>query len=82
VTLESAKVEQVMRYSIEGSRLAGTREVACLGVETRLDIRSTEPPERIRRLVEAAEHACFTLQALQRPVPTALLATLNGGSLD
>ena len=74
-------LEQTMSYSIAGSRVAGTREVACLGVETQLAIRSREPAERIRRLVEAAERSCFTLQALQSPVPTSLRASLNGDAL-
>jgi hypothetical protein len=71
-----------MRYGIKGSRLKGDREVECLGLETELDVVSKESPERIRRLLESSEKACFTLQALLPPVPITLRATLNGESLD
>jgi hypothetical protein len=74
-------LEQVTRYAVRGSRLRGTREVECLGVETRVHVVSSEPPERIRRLLQEGERTCFTMQALLRPVPVKTCATLNGEEL-
>lgn len=75
------RIEQTMRFFIEGSALKGTMHSGCLGLETRVHIESDEPPERIRELVRMGEQTCYTLQALLSPVPTKTTAILNGREL-
>jgi len=71
-----------MRNKSEGSVLQGTVQAACLGFETKLELESDEPPERIRQLLRNAEHGCFTMQALLAPVSFERSATLNGAALE
>jgi hypothetical protein len=61
--------------------LQGTVQASCLGFETRLDIESHEPPERVRKVVDLAERGCFTMQALLAPVSFTRSTTLNGQPL-
>jgi uncharacterized OsmC-like protein len=65
----------------EGSVLKGTVTSACTGIGLELSLDSTAPPERIERLVEAAERNCFVSQAIQQPVPVNFSTTLNGAPL-
>jgi organic hydroperoxide reductase OsmC/OhrA len=53
-----------------------------LALETRVEIESSDPPERIQELVRMAEQSCFTLGAWTQPVPTSVSATLNGEPLE
>ena len=71
-----------MRYSVKGSWRGGTKEVASLGLETRLEVDSEEPSETIRDYVRAGERCCFTIQSLLSPVPVELKALLNGRELS
>ena len=52
------------------------------GLETRVEIESDEPPERIQELVRMAEQTCFTLGAWTQAVPTSTTVNLNGDPLD
>jgi hypothetical protein len=81
IAVDRARVYVRMRNKSEGSVLQGTVEATCLGFETRLDLESDEPPERIRTLLRNAEHGCFTLQALLQPVTVSRSVTLNGQPL-
>ena len=82
IAVEKARVYVGMRNKQEGSVLQGTVKAACLGIETRLEIESAEPPERIAALVRNAENGCFTMQALLAPVEFTRSATLNGAPLE
>ena len=81
IPVRKARVHVGMRNKQEGSVLQGTVKAACLGIETRLELESDEPPERIAALVRNAENGCFTMQALLAPVEFTLSATLNGSPL-
>ncbi len=81
VAVDKARVHVTMRNKTEGSVLQGTVQASCLGFETRLDIESSEPPERIQQLVAMAERGCFTMQALLAPVEFTHTTTLNGEPL-
>jgi hypothetical protein len=81
VSVNKARVHVSMRNRQEGSVLQGTVKTTCLGIETRLELESDEPPERISALVRNAENGCFTMQALLKPVPVTSTVTLNGTSL-
>lgn len=80
--MKSIRLEQVTRFYMAGSALKGTMEGGAKGIETRIEIESDEPPERIRHLVKMGEQTCFTLGALTASVPTETVATLNGEGLS
>ena len=81
VSVSKARVHVSMRNRQEGSVLQGTVKTSCLGIETRLELESDEPPERVAALVRNAENGCFTMQALLTPVPFTRAVTLNGSPL-
>ena len=81
IGVAKARVHVTMRNKQEGSVLQDTAKVSCLGIETRLDVESDESPERVARLVRAAENGCFTMQALLNPVEVSSSTTLNGEPL-
>ena len=81
IDVKKARVHVTMRNKTEGSVLQGTVQADCLGFETRLDVESSEPPERIQQLVTMAERGCFTMQALLAPVTFEHSTTLNGQPL-
>ena len=81
VAVKDVRVEQVIRYSMEGSALKGTMAARCLGVATHLEIESDEAPERIEELVRMGEQTCFTLAAVANPTPVQTRVTLNGVAL-
>jgi len=81
IEVKKARVHVTMRNKSEGSVLEGTVQATCLGFETKLELESDEPPERIRQLLRNAEHGCFTMQALLAPVSYGRTATLNGEAL-
>ena len=45
--------------------------------ETRLELESPDPPERVAKVVRNAERGCFVMQALLRPVPVVGRTFLN-----
>ena len=66
---------------MSGSALAGTMSGAGLGLETRIEVESDEPPEKIWQYIKMGEQTCFTLQSLIEPVPTETHVKLNGEEL-
>jgi organic hydroperoxide reductase OsmC/OhrA len=66
------------RFRVTGSVLDDSIEGEMLGAETRLELESADPPDRVARVVRNAERGCFVLQALQRPVPVTGRTLLNG----
>ena len=82
VAVRKARVHVSMRNKSEGSVLQGTVKAACLGVETRLEVESDEPAERVAAVIRNAENGCFTMQALLAPVEFTRSATLNGAPLE
>ena len=69
------------RLRLTGSVLDNTIEGEMLGAETRLELESPDPPDRVARVVRNAERGCFVLQALQHPVPVTGRTRLNGVAL-
>lgn len=76
------RLEQVLRFSIQGSWLRKDRRGGWLGLEAGLHVVSGEPKERIREYVRAGERACFTIQSLRPDVPVRTEVTLNDEPLD
>jgi organic hydroperoxide reductase OsmC/OhrA len=65
-------------YRVTGSVLNDTVDAEMLGAETRLELDSPDPPERVARVVKRAERGCFVMQALLRPVAVTGRTLLNG----
>jgi hypothetical protein len=82
ISVKKAHVHVGMRNKQEGSVLQGTVQATCLGIETRLNLESDEPPERIAALLRNAEHGCYTMQALLAPVEFISSVTLNGAAFE
>jgi hypothetical protein len=82
IVVRKGRVHVTMRNKTEGSVLQGTVKATCLGIETRLELESDEPPERIAELVRVAENGCYTMQALLDKVPISSSVTLNGAALS
>lgn len=81
VKIDKARMRVVARYRVDGSVLKDTIEANMLGAETTLELESPAPPEQVARVVRNAERGCFVMQALQKPVPVATTASLNGQPL-
>jgi organic hydroperoxide reductase OsmC/OhrA len=69
------------RFRVTGSVLKDTVEGEMLGAETTLELESSDPPERIARVIRNAERGCFVRQALIKPVPLTAKTLLNGRPL-
>jgi len=82
VAVRKARVHVTMRNKVEGSVLQSTVKASCLGVETRVELESDEPPERVAAVIRNAEGGCFTKQALLEPVQVTSTVTLNGSPLS
>jgi hypothetical protein len=81
VSVSKARVHVAMRNRQDGSVLQGTVKASCLGIETRLELESEEPPERVKAMLGNAENGCYTMHALLEPVRFTTTVTLNGSSL-
>jgi hypothetical protein len=79
--VDRARMHVTARYRVEGSVLNDTVQAEMVGVETRLELDSPEPPEQVARLVRNAERGCFVIQGLLRPVPVQSATVLNGQPL-
>lgn len=79
--MEKARMHVTARYKVEGSVLNDTVQAEVVGIETRLEVESPEPPDKVARLVRNAEKGCFVMQGLLKPVPVATTTLLNGAPL-
>src|SRR5215470_233183 len=80
--IDHMRMHVTARYKVEGSVLNDTVQGEMVGVETRLELDSPEPPEKIARLVRNAERGCFVMQGLLKPVPIAGTTVLNGQPVE
>src|SRR5499427_4583724 len=76
------RMQVTARYKVEGSVLNDTVQAEVVGVQTRLELESPEPPEKIARLVRNAERGCFVMQGLVKPVPVTGTTVLNGEPVE
>ena len=80
--VDKVRMRVTARYKVEGSVLNDTVQADMVGVETRLELESPEPPEKIARLVRNAERGCFVMQGLIKPVPVSGTTVLNGTLME
>ena len=79
--VKSIRLKQITRFFMKGSALQGTMRGGAIGLESQIEVASSEPPEKIRHLIKMGEQTCFTLQSLINPVPVKTSVTLNGEPL-
>jgi organic hydroperoxide reductase OsmC/OhrA len=80
--IEKAKVFVTARFKNEGSVLRETVQAEGLGVETRCEITSNEPPEKIAKVVRNAEAGCYVIQTIRNPTAVTSAYTLNGAAFE
>lgn len=80
--IDKAKIFVTARFKNEGSVLRETVQAQGLGVETRCEIASSEPPEKIAKVVRNAEAGCYVIQTIRQPTEVKSEYRLNGASFD
>ncbi len=80
--IDGARVKVVGHFRPEGSVLAGTIHGRCDRIETRLEVSSTDSPERVAALVRNAEQGCYLMQLTRNPTTITSEVVLNGEVLD
>ena len=76
--VSKAKVRVVIHWFLTGSVLKGTVDSGCNGVETHLEVESTDDPEKVQHVVRCAKKGCFAEQMVVRPVPLTGSIKING----
>ncbi len=82
VKIDKARMHVTAHVRQEGSVLQQTIRGSWPGIETRLELDSSEPPERLAGVIRNAENGCFVLQALLNPVPVERTVLVNGAALN
>jgi organic hydroperoxide reductase OsmC/OhrA len=80
--INKARVFVKAKFKSEGSVLAQTVKARGFGFETRLELQSDEPAERVAAVVRNAENGCFVMQSILNPVPVERKFMLNGAEFD
>jgi hypothetical protein len=80
--IEKAKVFVTARFKNEGSVLRETVQAEGLGVETRCEITSDAPPEKVAKVIRNAEAGCYVIQTIRRPTEVKSQYALNGAPFD
>jgi hypothetical protein len=80
--IDCAKVFVTARFKNQGSVLRETVQAEGLGVETRCEITSSEPPEKIAKVVRNAEAGCYVIQTIRKPTAVKSEYKLNGAAFD
>jgi hypothetical protein len=80
--IDKAKVLVTARFKNEGSVLRETVQAEGLGFETRCELISNEPPEKVAKVVRNAEKGCYVMQTILKPTPVERKFTLNGEAFN
>jgi hypothetical protein len=80
--IDKAKVFVTARFKNEGSVLRETVQAQGLGVETRCEITSKEPAEKVAKVLRNAEAGCYVIQTIRNPTSVKSEYTLNGAAFD
>jgi organic hydroperoxide reductase OsmC/OhrA len=80
--IDKAKIFVTARFKNEGSVLRETVQAEGLGVETRCEITSSEPPDKVAKVVRNAEAGCYVIQTVRNPTEVKSEYTLNGQPFD
>ena len=82
INVKKARVHVTAHFRAEGSVLGQTIDGGCDGFETRLEVESDEPPERLAGLIRNAENGCYIMQTIRNPVPVQTEVMVNGDAFD
>ena len=80
--INKARVFVKAKFKSEGAVLAETVQARGLGFETRIELESKEPGERVAAVIRNAENGCYVLQTILHPVPVERKFVLNGAAFD
>jgi len=80
--IDKAKVLVTARFKNEGSVLRETVQAEALGFETRCELTSNEPANKVAKVVRNAEHGCYVMQTILKPTPVERQFTLNEEAFD
>lgn len=80
--INKARVFVKARFKSEGSVLAETVKAQGLGFETKVELESDEPAEKVAAVARNAENGCYVLQSLLNPVPVERKFALNGAEFE
>ena len=80
--IDKAKVLVTARFKNEGSVLRETLQAEALGFETRCELTSNEPANKVAKVVRNAENGCYVMQTILKPTPVERQFTLNGEAFD
>jgi len=80
--ITKAKVFVKARFKSEGSVLRETVQAVGLGFETRCELESEEPAEKVAAVVRTAENGCYVMQTILQPTPVERQFILNGDSFN
>lgn len=80
--IDRAKVCVKARFKSEGSVLRETVQAEGLGFETRCELESSEPREKVAAVMRNAENGCYVMQTILKPTPVERKFTLNGAAFD
>ncbi len=78
VEFTSARCAVKAHWTSSGSVFAGTISSTCHGIETHVEIDSSDDTARVAALLRNAEGGCYAAAAMQQAVPVVGTATLNG----
>ena len=78
VEFRAARCTVKAHWSSQGSVFAGTISSTCHGIETHVEIDSSDDVARIAALLRNAEGGCYAQAAMEQPVAVTGTATLNG----
>jgi hypothetical protein len=80
--ISKAKVFVSARFKSEGSVLRETVQAVGLGFETRCELESDEPADKVAAVVRNAEKGCYVMQTILQPTPVERQFTLNGAQFN
>jgi len=76
--ITKAKIFVKARFKSEGSVLRETVQAVGLGFETRCELESDKPADKVAAVVRNAENGCYVMQTILQPTPVERPFTLNG----
>lgn len=82
IKIGKARVHVTARFQREGSVLRETIRSSGAGFDTRLEIESEEPAEKVASVVRNAENGCYVMQTILQPTPVNREFSLNGAAFD
>jgi hypothetical protein len=80
--IDKAKVFVTARFKSEGFVLRETVQAEALGFETRCELTSNEPANKVAKVMRNAENGCYVMQTILKPTPVERQFALNGEAFD